>query len=95
MRHANYDFLRPLLGGGFNRCLHRWDGGLAAFQAEALGAHKFPRAKGFKAFRFRQLLENLVFLRSIKGTNPGRAFNAALDPGFLVRVLDMHEFNAD
>ena len=95
MGHANRDFLRPLLGCGFNRCLHRGDGGFPTFQAEALGAHEFARAEGFKAFRFRQLLQDLILLRGIESAIPGRTFNAALDPGFLIRVLDMHEFNAD
>ena len=95
MRHADGDFLRPLLGRGFNHRLHRRNGRLPTFQAEALGAHEFPRTKGFKAFRFGQLLQDLIFLCGIEGAIPGRAFNAALDPGFLIRVLDMHEFHAD
>ena len=95
MRHADGDFLGTVLGCGFNHRLHRRNGRLPAFQAEALGAHEFPRTKGFKAFRFRQLLQDLILLRGIKSAIPGRAFNAALDPGFLVRILDMHELHAD
>ena len=41
------------------------------------------------------MLQDLILLRGIESAIPGRAFNAALDPGFLIRVLDMHEFNAD
>ena len=56
MGHANRDFLGALLGSGFNHCLNGRDGGFAAFQTEALGAHEFPRTKGFKALGFRKLL---------------------------------------
>ena len=95
MRHADGD----LAHAGFRRRLddgvQRGDGDFAALEAEALGADEALLAEGFEALGLGQLLQDGLLGAAAEGVAPGRALDAALDPGLLVRVLDVHELDAD
>ena len=95
MRHADGNFGHARAGSGFDDRLHGRNGALAAFQAEALGADETLLAEHFKALGLGQFLQNFLLGVAIKGGRPRRALNAALDPGFLLRILNMHEFHTN
>ena len=41
------------------------------------------------------MLKDFLAARGLEAVAPGGAFDTALDPGFLLGVLDMHELDAD
>ena len=67
----------------------------AAVEAEPFGARKPFIAETLEILGFGQPLQNRAFpaggeIRVVAGL-----FDALLNPGFLLRILDMHEFDAD
>ena len=95
MRHADGDFLHAALGRGLDHGVQGRDGDLAAFQAEALGGDVAALTEDLEPFRFGQLAQDGALGVGVGRVEPGGAFDPALDPGFLLRVLDVHEFHGD
>ena len=95
MRHADGDLLHAGVRHRLDDGVQRGDGDLAAFQAEALGGDVALLAEHLEAFRFGQLLQDFPLAAGVEGAVPGGAFHLALDPGFLLRILDVHELDAD
>ena len=82
-------------GGGCDDGVQRRDGDLAALQPEALGADVARWQNASKPFGLGQVLQDCALARGVEMRAPGRALDAALDPGLLVGVLDVHELDAD
>ncbi len=95
MRHADGDLVHALRGHRLDHRVQRRDGDLAAFQPEPLGGDVALLAEHLEAFGLGELLQDAALLLRAEGRVPRRAFHAALDPGFLVGVLDVHELDAD
>ena len=95
MRHADGDLVHAVGGGGLDDGVQRGDGDLAALQAEALGGDVALLAERLEAFGLGQLLQDGALFVGVERGEPGRAFDLALDPGFLLGVLDVHELDAD
>ena len=95
MRHADGDLDHAVGSGGLDHRVQRGDGDLTAFQAEALGGDVALLAERLEALGFGQLLQDGALFVGVQNGQPGRALDAALDPGFLVGVLDVHELDAD
>ena len=95
MRHADGDLVHALRGHRLDHRVQRRNGDLAAFQPEPLGGDVALLAEHLEAFGLGELLEHAaLFLRTECGA-PRRALDPALDPGFLVGILDVHELDAD
>ncbi len=95
MRHADGDLNHA---GGRRRLDHRvqrGNGYLAAFQAKALGGDVALLAERLEPLGLGQALQDGALFVSGQERQPGRALDPALDPGFLLRILDVHEFDAD
>ena len=93
--HADDDFLDAELAAALDDLFERRDGRLGAVQAETLGAGIFLVEEALEDLGLDQAAENGLLAH-------GGEFGAVLDrldtrlqPGFLVRILDVHEFHAD
>ncbi len=95
MRHADGDLVDALRGHRLDHRVQRRNGDLAAFQPEPLGGDVALLAEHLEALGLGELLEYAALLRRAEGRVPRRAFHPALDPGFLVGILDVHELDAD
>ena len=95
MRHADDDLLAAELGRGADDRLERGDGALAAVQAEALGARELDVEELLEALGLGEVLEDLALVLGGGGEHAARALDPGLDPGLLLRVLDVHELDAD
>ncbi len=97
MRHAQNDFVDAQGAAALDDLLQRRNHGLAAVQAEALGAGEALVQEALEAFRFGQLLEDgqLAFLGEGVLLELVRTFETLLQPGLLFRLGDMHELHAD
>ena len=91
--HADDDFVHGGVGGAFTDFVTDGDGRFATFQTEALGADEAGAKEGFKAFGFVETFENAGPVRG--GQRVLIGFHALLEPGFLLRRLDVHVLGAD
>ena len=95
MRHADRHFLHPSRGAGLDHGVDGGDGDLAALQAEALRGDIALLAEHLEALGLGQLLQDLTLGGAVECGEPRGAFHAALDPGLLVGILDVHELHRD
>jgi len=95
MGHAENDFLDTHLATALENLLHGGDQAFTAIEAETLDAREFSVEELLKAFRLDQAVEDRLFALFGEVGLVVDAFDAFLDPGFLVRVLDVHELDAD
>ena len=95
MRHADGDLVHALPGRHLDHGVQRGNGDLTAFQAEALGADIALLAERLEALGLDQFSQDLGLAGGVEHPLPGRALDLALDPGFLVGVLDVHELDRD
>ncbi len=95
MRHADGDLVHAAGGSGLDHRVQRGDGDLAAFQAEALGRDVALLAERLEALGLGQLLQDGALFVLGRACSARARLRPALDPGFLVRVLDVHELDAD
>ena len=95
MGHADHDFIDTLARGAFDDRFHRRNHGLAAFEREALGAAIFDVDEGLEAFGLVEIGQDGPLLGGAQIGAVARALDAALDPGLLIRALDVHELDAD
>ncbi len=97
VRHAEDDLVDAQGAAALDHLLQRRDHGLAAVQAEALGAGETLVQEALEALGLDQLLEDgqLAFLGEGVLLELVRAFEALLQPGLLVRLGDVHELHAD
>ncbi len=95
MRHADGDFVHPVRGSHCDHRMQRRDRDLAAFQTESLGGDVALLAERLERLGLGQLLQDGAFFAGVERGVPGRALDVALDPGFLLRILNMHELHAD
>ena len=95
VRHADHDLLQAQLAAALEDLLQRRDHGLAAVQAEALGAGVLLVEELLEDLGRGQALQDgaLAVLGEL-GLVLDR-FDALLDPGLLGRVLDVHVLDAD
>ncbi len=95
MRHAD----RHLVHAAFDRHtddrVQGRDGDLAALQAEPLGGDIAALAERLERLGLGELTQHRLLLGRRERCQPRRAFHLALDPGFLIGVLDVHELNAE
>src|SRR3546814_17591818 len=95
MRHGDVYFLDPELRAAFENLLDGRDRGLAAFEAEALGAGVLLVEILLEDLRLNHALENGAPPEFRKIGPVADALDALLDPGLLVRHHAMHVFDAD
>ena len=95
VRHADDDFLDAELAAALDDLFQRGNGRFAAVEAEALGARMFLVEELFENLGLDQAAQDRLLAL---GGEFGAVFDRLdprLDPGFLVRILDVHEFHAD
>ena len=85
----------PCGSGCLDHRVQRGNGDFAAFQAEALGGDVALLAERLEAFGLGQVPQDGALFVGVEEGQPGRALDPALDPGFLVGILDVHELDAD
>ncbi len=95
MGHADHDLVDAELDRFADDRLERRHGALAAVEAEALGARELDVQEALEALGQNQLLEDVALLLGAGAQQIVRAFHARLDPGLLVRILNVHELDAD
>ena len=83
------------LGRASDDRLERRQRALAAVQAEPLGARELDVQEALEALGDHQLLEDLLLVLGARAEQVVRALHARLDPGLLLRILDVHELDAD
>ncbi|MNX78704.1 hypothetical protein D3C86_1103090 [compost metagenome] len=95
--HAEDDLVNAQVAAALDHLLQGRDHGLAAVQAEALGAGEALVQEAFKALGLDQLVQDgqLAFLGEGVLLELVRAFEALLQPGLLFRLGDVHELHAD
>ena len=95
MRHAEHDFLHAQLSAALDDLFQRRDHGFAAVQAEALRAEEAQGCELLEALRFDQLVEDRFLAGRREDDFLVGSFDAALQPIFLLGVVDVHELVAD
>ena len=95
VRHADHRFFQAHLAAALDDLLEGRDQRLAAFQPEALGADIFAVEEMLEDLGLRQPFENGAAAAFGELGAVERPLDALLDPGLLVRILDMHELDAD
>ena len=95
MRHAENDFLHAERAAALNDLFEAGNNGFSAVETKAFGAGVFDVEKFLETFGLNQLVENRQ--STLLGENDFffRTFDARLKPGFLRRIGDVHEFEAD
>ena len=95
MGHADDDLFDAKRAAAFDDLLKRRHHRLGAVKAETLRTRIFRVQKILKAFRFDQLFQDRLLAFGGEGDVLVGSFNAVLDPGFLLRVRDMHELHRE
>jgi hypothetical protein len=95
VRHPDHDLVDAELGRAPDDRFQRRHRALAAVQAEALGARELGVQESLEALGDHQLLEDLALVLGARPEQVVRALHARLDPGLLLRILDVHELDAD
>ena len=95
MRHSEHDLLHGELAAALDDLLQRRDHRFPAIEAEALGASIFHVEEVLEAFRCNKLVEDGDLAFGREGDLLIGAFDALLDPGFLVGIRNMHEFDTE
>ena len=95
MGHAEHHFVHAKLAAALDDLFQRRDGGLAAVQAETLGADKAVGGEFLEAFRLDQLVEDGLLAFRREGDLVAGILDAALQPALLLGIVDVHEFIAD
>src|SRR5690242_19634157 len=95
MRHAERDLLHAERAAALDDLLERRDHRLPAVEAEALGAGESEVAEFLEAFRPDQIVEDRALALAGEGDLLVGSLDALLDPGFLDRVGDVHELDAE
>ena len=95
MRHAHHDFLYPEIAAALDDLFERGDQRFGAIEPEALGAGELDVAEFLKAFGLDQLVQDRAAALAGEADFLVRAFDAFLDPGFLRRVGNVHELDAE
>jgi hypothetical protein len=93
VRHRDGDLVEAVLGGGLEDFIDHADRGLSTLEAEALLPDIFGLQERFKRFCLVQLREDPQ-LGVVVGLLVG-LLQFFLEPGPLLRVLDVHVFNTD
>ncbi|GBD41382.1 hypothetical protein HRbin39_00763 [bacterium HR39] len=93
MGHADHHLLGTEIRGGADHRLDRGDGGLAAVDAEALGAGELAVQEGLEGLGPGELQQDLALFLGRGVEDAAGALDGALDPGLLVRILDVHELH--
>src|SRR5690606_348505 len=94
MSHAQHDLLHAKLAAALDDLLQRRNQRLAAVKPEPLGALVFYVDELLEAFGLDKLLQDRPLTLGSKGNLLVDALDAGLDPGFLLRVGNMHELDA-
>ncbi len=95
MRHADGDLGHAGGSHRFDDRMQRRDGDLAALETEPLGGDVALLAERLEALGLGELGQDGALRRGVECGAPGRAFHLALDPRFLIGILDVHELDTD
>ncbi len=95
MGHADHDLLQAHRAAALQDLLQRRDHGLAAVQAEALGAGVLLVEELLEGLGGDQAVQDRDLALGREVGAVALALDALLDPGLLVGVLDVHELDAD
>ena len=93
--HAENDLLDAQLASALEDLLHGGHQALAAVEPEPLGAGEFLVQVPFEAFGFDQPVQDGAFSPGGEMGLVVDCFHPFLKPRLFVRVLDVHEFDAD
>src|SRR5690606_27492089 len=91
--HADRDLVEASLGGALQDLVEQRDGRLAALEAEALLADVLRLQEGLEGLRLVELAEDAELL-VVRGLHI-RLLEALLEPGALLRILDVHVLDTD
>ena len=95
VRHADHDFLHAQRAAALDDLFQRRHGSFPAIEAETLGARIALVQEAFEGFRFDQLGQDRLLALIGEGNALVRAFDPFLQPGFFLRIGDVHELDAD
>ena len=95
VRHADHDLFDAERAAALDDLLQRRDHRLAAVEAEPLGAGEFQVAELLEALGFDQLVKDRALALAGEVDLLVAAFDALLHPGFLRRIGDVHELDAE
>ncbi len=95
MRHADDDFLHAEIAAALDDLLERRNQRFASVEAETLGAGELRVAELLETFGFDELVEDRAPALAGERDFLIRPLDAFLDPGFLRRIGDVHEFDAE
>ena len=96
VRHAEHHLLQAQLAATLQDLLQPGDHRLGPFQAEALGARVLLIEELLEGLGRRQTLQDRALARHREGRAvQGLVLDALLDPTLLIRILDVHELDAD
>ena len=95
MRHADDGFVHVLVGGALQNFVEDHDGACQSFEPEALLADKAGLQEVFELFRLDQAVQDALPHRIVELPKVHSRFHAVLQPLLLLRILNMHVFDAD
>ena len=95
VRHADHDFLHAERAAALDDLFQRRHRRFAAVEAEALGARITLVQEALEGFRFDQLGEDRLLALIGEGDTLVRTLDPLLQPGFLFRIGDVHELDAE
>src|SRR5258708_15685429 len=95
VRHAHVDLTDSSKTTIFDHCLERWNGALSAIESEALGANIFAGEELLPLFGMDHLGEDRLLSLGREGDLGVLALHSFLEETALLKVVDMHIFEAD
>ena len=95
MRHADNSFAKAKLVAAFENLFNRRNHRFGTIHAKAFGAGIFLMQIAFKFFGIDQTFINRLLTLDGEISTVADGFDTFLNPGFLRRILNVHEFDAD
>jgi len=95
MAHAEHDLLHAELAAALDDLFQRRNRRLAAVETEALGPEEAHAREFLETLGFDKLVQDRALALGREGNLLVGSFDAALEPVFLLGIVDVHEFVAD
>ena len=93
--HAEHDLLDAEFAAALQNLFQRRNRSFTSIETKALGSGELDVQKALELLGLDQPLEDRALALGGEARLVADALDALLDPGFLVRVLDVHELDAD
>ena len=95
MRHADDGFMNALVGGALQNFVKADNRAFQPFKAKALLPDEAALQEMFELFGLDQAIQNALPYRIVQLPEIHGCFHAVLEPLLLLRILNMHVFDAD